>query len=197
MISSHRANKIKLNACATRQAMIHMLRSKFIRRDLNSLVLLINGVFWACFWGCFIFASQPNENRYCFMDHCQDPYIFWGRAIGLAANPLALPFMKAMVCLELPAFFLATVIQNLLTGEPTGRLLVGSLGYFGDRLFPGAYPNQSGAILFLGISVNGYRLLATMLLSFFQWYSIGWVVQKLWHKWSDRSTPSSNHAPSA
>jgi hypothetical protein len=172
------------------------LRSKFIRPDLKTLVLFLNGIFWVGFWVCFLVASQPNEDRFCLPDHCLDPYIFWGRAIGLAYNPLAAPFMKVMVCLELPAFFLATVTQNLLTGEPASRLLVGALGWFGDKLFPGAYPNTSGGILFLGISINGYRLLATMLLSFFQWYFIGWVFQKLWHRWASHSSASPNHAPS-
>jgi hypothetical protein len=172
-------------------------RSKFIRPDLKTLVLALNGVFWVGFWVCFLVASQPNENRYCLMDHCQDPYVFGGRAIGLAANPLALPFMKVMVCMELPAFFLTTVLQNLLTGEPASRLLIGALGYFGDKLFTGAYPNTSGGILFLGISVNGYRLLATMLLSFFQWYFVGWMIQKLWRRWSSHPTASPSHAPSA
>lgn len=176
--------------------MTPLSRSKFIRPDLKSLLLLLNGVFWVGFWVCFLVASQPNEDRYCLMDHCLDPHVLWGRAIGLAYNPLAAPFMKVIVCLELPAFFLATVTQNLLTGEPTGRLLVGALGYFGDRLFPGAYPNQSGGTLFLGISINGYRLLATMLLSFFQWYFIGGVVQKLWRRWTSHPTPSPSHAPS-
>jgi hypothetical protein len=142
------------------------------------------------------FASDRREDRYCLPDHCLDPYVFWGRAIGLAYNPLAAPFMKVMVWLELPAFFLATVTQNLLTGEPVSRLLVGALGYFGDKLFPGAYPNTSGGILFLGVSVNGYRLLATMLLSFLQWYFLGWVAQKLWHRWSGHPPPAASQAPS-
>ena len=169
--------------------MTPLSRPNFIRPDMKSFLLLLNGVFWVGFWVCFLVASQPNEDRYCLPDHCLDPYVFWGRAIGLAYNPLAAPFMKVMVCLELPAFFLATVTQNLLTGEPASRSLVGALGWFGDKLFPGAYPNTSGGILFLGISINGYRLLATMLLSFFQWYFIGWVFQKLWHRWSTRSIP--------
>jgi hypothetical protein len=160
------------------------------------MALVLNGVFWVYFWSCFAAASQPNEARFCLMDHCYDPYVFWGHAIGLAGNPLALPFMKVMACVELPSFFLTTVLQNVLTGETKGRLLVGVLGYFGDKLFPGAYPNQSGGILFLGISINGYRLLATMLLSFLQWYFLGWVAQKLWHRWSGHAPPAPSQTPS-
>jgi hypothetical protein len=148
----------------------------------GTLALVLNGVFWIYFWTYFAFASQPTEKAL-YMDHPLDPYIFWGHAIGMGMNPLVLPFMKAMVCIELPSFFLATLLQNLLTGERAGRLLAGALGYFGDKLFPGGYPIQSSGVLFLGISISGYRLLATMLFSFLQWYFIGRVAQKLWHRW--------------
>lgn len=156
-------------------------RSNFHRPDLRTLVLAGNVVFWVYFWSHFAFASQPTKRAF-YMDHPVDPYIFWGHSIGMGMNPLVLPFMKVMVCVQLPSFFLTTLSQNLLTGEPTGRFLVGVLGYFGDKLFPGSYPNQSGGILFLGMSLNGYRLLATMLLSFLQWYLIGWALQSLWYK---------------
>jgi hypothetical protein len=117
------------------------------RPGLRTLALGLNGVFWIYFWGYFAFASQPVEKAF-YMDHPLDPYIFWGHAIGMGMNPLILPFMKAMVCVELPSFFLATFLQNLFTGEPAGRLLAGVLGYFGDKLFPD-YPNQSAGFFFL------------------------------------------------
>jgi hypothetical protein len=154
--------------------------SKHLRLKFTAIVLLLNGAFWVYFWACFIAASRPNDGSFC-MDHCYDPYVFFGRGIGLAMNPLAHQFMKLMVALELPSFSIATLLQNMLTGQPTQRLFVGVLGDFGYRLFPG-FPNGSGGRLFLGISINGYRLLATMLLSFLQWVLIAkflsWLTRK-------------------
>jgi hypothetical protein len=171
-------------------------RFKFFPPDPRVMALVLNGVFWVYFWIFFMAVSQRPEDRF-LIDHPYDPYILWGHAIGWVGYPLALPFMKIMVCVELPSFFLATIIQNLLTGEPKGRLLVGVLGYFGDKLFPGSYPNTSGGIVFHGISINGYRLLATMLLSFLQWYFIGRVFRKLWRKWASHPAAPLSHAPSA
>ncbi|MGA2372763.1 MAG: hypothetical protein ABSG11_19040 [Candidatus Korobacteraceae bacterium] len=42
---------------------------------------------------------------------------------------------------------------------------------------------------FAGISVGGYKLLAIMLLSFLQWYFVGWMGQKLWQRWFKASRP--------
>ena len=151
------------------------------RLRLPAILLLLNGIFWAYFWTCFAAASLPNNGRFC-MDHCYEPFVFFGHGIGLAMNPLAHGFMKLMVGLELPSFSMATLLQNVFTGEPQTRLFVGVLGDFGYKLFPG-YPNGAGARIFLGISINGYRLLATMFLSFVQWLLIGkflsWAVRKL------------------
>jgi len=89
------------------------------------------------------------------MDHCLDPYIFFGRGIGLNYNPLALPFMRQMIWTQFPSFAAATLIQRMLPG------------------------NGSEGTLFLGISMNGYRLLATMLLSFVQWLLIALMLASL------------------
>jgi hypothetical protein len=116
------------------------------------------------------------------MDHCLDPYVFFGYGIGLNFNPLALPFMKLMVGVQLPSFFIATVLQNLLLAQHAISLFAGSLGNYGHKVFP-SIPNGFGGILFLGISINGYRLLVTMLLSFVQWLLVArflsWLILKL------------------
>jgi hypothetical protein len=116
------------------------------------------------------------------MDHCLDPYIFFGHGIGLNFNPLAYPFMKLMICIQLPSFFIATVLQNLLPAQHASGPFAGSLGNFGYTLFPNI-PNGFGGELFLGISVNGYRLVVTMLLSFVQWVLVAllvsWLIRKV------------------
>lgn len=165
-------------------------RSNFPSPDLRTLTLAGNVVFWIYFWSCFALASQPTEQAF-YMDHPVDPYIFWGHAIGMGMNPLVLPFMKLTVCVELPSFFLATLVQNLLGGVPPGGILLnGALGFYGDKLF-NSYPTAWGGNLLFGISVNGYRLLGTMLLSFLQWYLIGWAIQSLWYKYFGQPLPKS------
>jgi len=49
---------------------------------------------------------------------------------------------------------------------------------------------------FAGISMGGWLLLAVMVLSFFQWYLTGWVIEKLWRKWFNRQ-PSSTSTPAS
>ncbi|HEX8816107.1 MAG TPA: hypothetical protein VF753_11445 [Terriglobales bacterium] len=44
-------------------------------------------------------------------------------------------------------------------------------------------PHQLINGFFAGISGGGWLLLAVMLLSFVQWYLLGWVGQKLFKRW--------------
>jgi hypothetical protein len=159
---------------------LNRVRRKCIPQWPRVAVLILNGAFWAYFWVCFVAASRPNNGHFC-IDHCLDPYIFFGYGIGLNYNPLAYPFMKLMIAIQLPSFFVSTVLQNLVPAQHASGLLAGSLGDFGYRLFPNI-PNGFGGELFLGISLNGYRLIVTMLLSFVQWLLVAtllsWAIQK-------------------
>jgi hypothetical protein len=146
-------------------------------RRLGGSLSIANGIFWTYFWISFRIVSTPYERKFC-IDGCFDPYVLWHHAIGLGSNPLILPFMRTMIWVEFPSFCVATILQNLLTGEPVRRLLIGMFGDVGLSVFSG-YPNQSGGVIFLGISVNGYRLLLTMLLSFLQWLVIAKCVSIL------------------
>jgi hypothetical protein len=161
-----------------------IFKSDWIKRvqlKSRATALLLNGAFWVYFWVCFAAASRPNNGHFC-LDHCLDPYVFFGYGIGLNFNPLALPFMKLMVCVQLPSFFIATVLQHVLPGQHSAGLLSGALGSFGYNLFPEDYAGFGGR-LFLGVSINGYRLVVTMLLSFVQWLLVArflsWLILKL------------------
>lgn len=160
--------------------------SRHNRPELPAVAAIVNCVFWLYFWIYFAFASQSTE-RALYMDHPLDPYIFWGHGIGVGMNPLILPFMKIMVCIQLPSFFIATLVQNIVTGEPLGRLLVGVLGHYGGPMVGGGYPNTSGGILLFGVSINGYRLLLTMALSFVQWILIAKAVRAVLHRCLSRT----------
>src|ERR1700686_1751519 len=96
-----------------------------VKRGQLKLMLiapLLNVVFWVYFWVSFAAASRPNNGHFC-MDHCLDPYIFFGYGIGLNFNPLAFPFMKLMAYVQLPSFFIATVLQNSLPSQHASGLL--------------------------------------------------------------------------
>ena len=60
------------------------------------------------------------------------------------------------------------------------------------------FPRLTGDRFFGGISAEGWELLSIVVLSFLQWYLVGWVGQKLWQRWLRRhSSSASSHAPSA
>lgn len=135
------------------------------------LLLIANLCLWIYFWIAFAQASQPYEPRP--WGHLPiDPYSFWGHAIGLTKSSLAYPFVKIIFWVEFPSFLLVTLVQQ------------------------GFLAKVSADQFFAGISVGGYKLLVIMLLSFLQWYFVGWAAQKLWHRWSSHPTPAPNEAPS-
>jgi len=135
--------------------------------------MLLNGVFWGCFLIYFIHAAKLDDPRFC-MDHCHPAYAFWGHGVGYNANPFSFPFMRVMATIHLPSYVVTKLAENALTGEPMGRLLSGVY-------FPGN-PNLSGGVVFFGISLDGYQLLFTMLLSFVQWFlivkSLAWLTRR-------------------
>jgi hypothetical protein len=168
-------------------------RIKCVQPWQRVAALILNGAFWAYFWVCFAAASRPNDGHFC-MDNCLDPYVFFGYGIGLNFNPFAYPFMKLMVFVQLPSFFIATVLQNLLPGQHASGLFAGALGDYGYKVFPNV-PNGFGGELFLGVSLNGYRLVVTMLLSFIQWVLVAqlmsWAIRKL-VRVTQKSMPAPN-----
>ena len=149
------------------------------RRTLVMIALIANCVFWAYFWACFARAARL-DSRSC-IDHCLDPYTFFGYGIGLNFNPLALPFMQLMVRVQLPSFVISTILQNVLFGSHDTTVLSGIFGDYGAG-FLANVPNGFGGRLVGGVSINGYRLVLVMLLSFLQWV----VLARLLNWWISR-----------
>lgn len=120
-------------------------------RKYLRLLLLANLCLWIYFGVAFAHASQPYDPRP--WGHVPvDLYTFWGHSIGLTKSSLEYPFMEVIFWVQFPSFLLATLIQRV---------------FFG---------NVSADRFFLGISIGGYKLLAVLLLSFAQWYFIGWAI---------------------
>lgn len=122
------------------------------------VLLVANLGLWTYFWIAFAHASYPYR-----ADPLGHPagtgITFWGHSIAVVENGLSYPFFRTIYWIEFPSFTFAITL---------GRLIYHPLLLYG---FVG------------GISKGGWFLLAVMLISFFQWYLIGWAIQKLHGKW--------------
>jgi len=122
------------------------------------VLLIANLCLWIYFGIAFAQASYPFKH-----DPWGHPagagYTFAGHSIGIVESPFTHPFFNLAFWVEFPSFALARGGQNLL------------------------FPRVTGDRFFAGISEGGWRLLTIVVLSFLQWYLVGWVGQKLWQRW--------------
>lgn len=138
------------------------------------IVLVANLFFWIYFGIAFTHASYPFSRDVWNYTAPTAPagYTFFGHSIGVQESAFQHRFFRTMFYVEFPSFASARIGQALLFPQVTG-----------DRIFA-------------GISEGGWRVSATAVLSFFQWYLVVWVGQSLWRRWSSRSTTAPGHAPS-
>jgi hypothetical protein len=138
---------------------------------LVKVLLVVNLCLWVYFWIAFAQASYPFRP-----DPLGHPagtgYTFWGHSIAVVESGFVYPFFKVMFYAEFPSFALATLVVRIFS------------------------PHQLINGFFAGVSGGGWLLLAVMLLSFLQWYFIGWIAQKLWHRWSSHPTAAPSQTPS-
>ena len=135
------------------------------------VLLVANLCLWIYFWIAFAQTSYPFRPNP--LGHpAGTGYTFWGHSIAVVESGLVYPFFRVVFYVEFPSFLLATLVARV----------------FSPHLLLNGF--------FAGISGGGWLLLAEMALSFFQWYFIGWIAQKLWHRWSGHATPASSQAPS-
>jgi hypothetical protein len=115
------------------------------RRVALRVVLIANAVLWLLVWGAFARASHP------FVEH---------RPVWEERYPLVIVFHHA----ALPDFELKLFSPVLLLHLPStvvARLIEISVA----NRHPEVWEHE-----FIGTSLHGYTVLATMLLSFLQWY---------------------------
>lgn len=126
-------------------------------------MMIANVCLWIYFW--IGFAGAAYSFRPDPLGHPTGTgYTFWGHSIAVVESGLVYPFFRVVFYIEFPSFAIATLVTQLIDPQ---LLLHG---------------------FFAGISAGGWLLLAVMVLSFFQWYLVGWVTQMLWRKWFSRST---------
>ncbi len=123
------------------------------------VLLIANLCLWIYFGIAFAHASYPFRR-----DPWGHPagagFTFAGHSIGIVESPFKYLFFKLVFWIEFPSFVLDRGAENLLFSHLTS-----------DRFFA-------------GISVEGWSLLTIVLLSFLQWYLVGWVGQNLWLRYS-------------
>ena len=115
------------------------------------------------FWAAFAHASypfRPNPSGH----PAGTGYTFWDHSIAVVESGLVYPFFRAVFYAGFPSFALATLMARTISSN----LLLN--GFWG------------------GISGGGWLLLGVMALSFFQWYLVGWLAQKVWQKWFGHPT---------
>ena len=132
--------------------------------SLAKLLMAANGVFWLVFAGIFVMGSYAYKAHRLSFEEATPSYIFWGRALreidsGTGAS-LPPTLIKVTYAIQKPSALAAR---------------------------PFYWPfNRRGLTVdeqYWGISVGGYYLLLVCLLSFLQWFLVGWLVRKLWHRW--------------
>ena len=124
---------------------------------LVRILLVLNVCLWVYFWISFAQASyvfRPDP-----LGHpAGTGYTFWGHAVGVVESGLVYPFFRIVFYVEFPSFIVAVLIERVFDPQLTSHRFLA------------------------GISVGGWSLVETMLLSFIQWYLIGCIAQKLWYR---------------
>ena len=143
-------------------------------RTVSKILLIANLLFWIYFGIAFTRASYPYSPEVWNYTAPTAPagYTFFGHSIGQRESAFQHPFFQTMFFVEFPSFAVARVGQNLL------------------------FPSVTGDRVFVGISEGGWRLLVVGLLSFLQWYLVGWTVHKISRRWSRAPSAAPTRAPS-
>ena len=128
------------------------------------VLLIANLCLWIYFWIGFAHASYPYQPIGRNGHPSGTGFTFWHYSIGLGESGLVYPFFRMAHYVDFPSFMLAFL----------------SFSVFDPPFAAGGF--------FLGISEGGWYLISTMIISFFQWYLIGWFGQKLWHRSSSHLT---------
>lgn len=137
---------------------------------LKKVLLAANLCLWIYFWIAFAHASYPYHPNP-FGHPAGTGLTFWGHSIAVIEDGLSYPFFRTVYWIEFPSFSVAITLARL---------------FYHPLLLYG---------FFVGISKGGWFLLTVMLLSFLQWYFIGWAIQKLCRKWFGHPTAATNQGP--
>ena len=130
------------------------------RLRFTRLLIIANAVFWLAFGTLFVAKSYPYKPHKLVFEEVTPSYIFFGRALrqidtgtGVGLPPL---LIKLTYAIQKP---------SVLAARPF-------FWYFNSR---GITVDRQ----YRGVSVGGYYLLLVCLLSFLQWYLVGFFIDYL------------------
>lgn len=148
------------------------LLSPFRLQGVRKTVLMficLNAAFWLYFWTDLGFRLVPYQGAQPeFHGHILPEYVWYGRAVPYPQDWWAPP-LRLMRTGQQPAYSIVKFISLQVV----------------NRVYPPVYVYRGET--FGGVSFGGYQVFATMLLSFFQWYAVARLV--------DRLIPTSSSAP--
>jgi len=124
------------------------------RLRFTTLLIGANAVFWLLFAINFAARSYTYHPHAKVFEEPSPPYIVFNRAFPF--DKYMTPFMRTSRFLQWPSF--------KAVAKPY-------FWYFNNH-------NIDGDALYGGISVSGYYLLLVFVVSFLQWYAVGWLVER-------------------
>jgi len=120
------------------------------------LLTLANVVFWVVFAVFFAVKTYPYQPHKPVFEERSPEFIYFGRALSILENEQVSPLMKTTLVVQKPSFYAARPL----------------FWYFNSR---GITVDRQ----YRGVSVGGYYLLLVCLLSFLQWYLVGFFIDYL------------------
>ena len=122
-------------------------------------LLSANLLLWVFFWVDFSGRLVSYKQRPPTFDENVPLFVFWGKA--LPVEQMRSVCLRMMEWVQVPSFLVVRPVVYALNQKPS------------------VWEKTFG-----GLSPWSYLLIAVMLLSFLQWYFIGWLIGKLWQRWS-------------
>lgn len=117
------------------------------------ILLLANASLWLIFLVFFMFKSHPYTPHKPIFEERSPELIYFGRALSYLENEQMIPLIRTIRLVQLPSFYAASPFNSFFSRRGTSV----------DHLY-------------WGISLGGYYLFLVCLLSFVQWYLLGFLI---------------------
>lgn len=142
------------------------MKPKFLAHvRFAALLIFVNSIFWLVFAINFLLNSQTYKPHPVMFEEQSPLYVYYGRA--LPAEHYMSPLMRTTRFLQWSSFIAARPYFWYFDNH----------GIYGERLYG-------------GISVTGYYLLLVCLLSFAQWYLVGFLIDQVRGRLTGKPSPS-------
>jgi hypothetical protein len=134
---------------------------KIITRPAALFLVLANLALWVFFWTDFSSRLVPYKEQPLVFEENVPVLVFWGEA--LPVEQIRSTSLRIIEWVQAPSFLVVRPVVYALNRKPS---------FWGNTLG--------------GLSPWSYLLLVVMVLSFVQWYFVGWALGKFYSKWFGR-----------